>query len=63
MNNNKRYIVLGLFKTIQVDGINSKLEDGQWIIPVFETSDEAVKYADGNFEVQEIEIGEQNELL
>lgn len=60
MKTKKYYIVLGLFKSVQVDGINSALNEGQWIIPVFESRDEAEKCADSKFEVQEIELEEQN---
>ena len=56
MSEKKVYAVFGLFKAVDVNGIKSEFQKGQYIIPVFDDYDEAKKYAGSRFEVVELSI-------
>ena len=52
----KVYAVFGLFSAVDVMGMKSEFQKGQYIIPVFDDYEEAKKYAGERFEVVELSI-------
>ena len=50
----KYYAVFGIFNSIEIKGVKTPLQSGQYLIPVFEDYEKAKKYAGNRFNVVEV---------